>query len=118
MAGAFFVAVVFFAVGSIPKLPSDDFLVALRRGIFASSGEAPKKRRPATGAMMGYAAARDGALVTIEALPSHATRTTTTDGSGFFGILGLEPGEYRVSVEGGETSPVFPVITGAVSRVF
>jgi uncharacterized lipoprotein YddW (UPF0748 family) len=110
--------VVFFAVGSIPRLPSDDFLVALRRGIFASSGEAPKKRRPTTGAMMGYAAARDGALVTIEALPSHATRTTTTDGSGFFGVLGLEPGEYRVSVEGGETSPVFPVVTGSVSRVF
>ena len=107
--------VVFFAVGSIPKLPSDDFLVALRRGVFASSAEAPRKPKIATGAVMGYAAARDGASVTIEALPSHATRTTTTDGSGFFGILGLEPGDYRVSVAGA-TSPVFPVVAGAVSR--
>lgn len=109
--------VVFFAVGSIPRLPSDDFLNALRRGVFASSGSAPRKAPGKTGAVMGYAAKSDGAVVTVESLPSHALRTTTTDGSGFFGVLGLEPGEYRVSVEG-TSSPVFPVVAGAVSRVF
>lgn len=109
--------VVFFAVGSIPKLPSDEFLTALRRGPFASSASAPRKPAAKTGAVMGYAAARDGAVVTVESMTSHDTRTTTTDGSGFFGVLGLEPGQYRVRA-GSETSPVFPVVAGAVSRVF
>jgi uncharacterized lipoprotein YddW (UPF0748 family) len=107
--------VVFFAVGSIPKLPSDAFLTALRHGPFASSASAPRKALPKTGAIMGYSTARDGAVVTVEALPSHAARTTTTDGSGFFGILGLDPGQYRVTV-GGQTSAPFPVVAGAVSR--
>lgn len=109
--------VVFFAVGSFPKLPSDAFVDALRRGLFASPAAAPRKPASTTGAVMGYAAARDGAVVTVESLASHATRTTTTDGSGFFGMLGLAPGEYRVSVEGA-TSPAFPVVAGSVSRVF
>ena len=107
--------VIFFAVGSIPKPPGDDFLSALRRGVFASSGAAPRKSPSKTGSVMGYTEARDGAVVTIESTASHATRTTTTDGSGFFGILGLDPGQYRVTI-GGETSAPFPVVAGAVSR--
>jgi hypothetical protein len=55
-------------------------------------------------------------VVTIESIATHAIRTTTTDGSGFFGLLGLEPGEYRVSIAGA-SSPVFPIVAGAVSRV-
>jgi len=108
--------VVFFAVGSIPKLPSDDFLTALRRGVFSSSAAPPRKPQPPTGSLMGYATAGDGVVVTIESMRSHATRTTTTDGSGFFGVLGLEPGEYRVSI-GGASSPAFPVVAGSVSRI-
>ncbi|HKS24739.1 MAG TPA: family 10 glycosylhydrolase [Thermoanaerobaculia bacterium] len=108
--------VIFFAVGSIPKPPGDDFLSALRRGVFASSGAAPRKMLSKTGSVMGYTEARDGAVVTIESIATHAMRTTTTDGSGFFGVLGLEPGEYRVSLAGA-SSPVFPIVAGAVSRV-
>jgi uncharacterized lipoprotein YddW (UPF0748 family) len=108
--------VVFFAVGSIPKRPSNDFFVALRRGVFASSAAPPRKIVPATGAVMGYAGARDGARVRVEALPSHETRTTTTDGSGFFGLLALPPGQYRVTVDD-VVSPEFPVVAGTVSRM-
>ncbi len=108
--------VVFFAVGSIPKLPSDDFLTALRRGVFSSTSAPPRKPQLPTGSLMGYATARDGAVVTIESMRSHTMRTTTTDGSGFFGILGLEPGQYRVSI-GGQSSAAFPVVAGSVSRI-
>jgi hypothetical protein len=55
----------------------------------------------------------DGTLVSIESLATHETRTTHTDGSGFFGMLGLAPGEYRV-VAGGKSLMV-TVIAGRVS---
>jgi uncharacterized lipoprotein YddW (UPF0748 family) len=43
--------------------------------------------------------ALDTAVVTIENLDTHATRTTNTDGGGFFGAVDLEPGSYRAQVE-------------------
>ena len=41
----------------------------------------------------------DTATVTIENLDTHATRTTKTDGGGFFGAVDLAPGSYRAQVE-------------------
>ena len=41
----------------------------------------------------------DTAPVTIENLDTHATRTTKTDGGGFFGAVDLAPGPYRAQVE-------------------
>jgi len=41
----------------------------------------------------------DTAAVTIENLDTHATRTTKTDGGGFFGAVDLAPGSYRAQVE-------------------
>lgn len=115
-----------------PKRPSNDFFAALRSGtsadggrrfehgpvspLFASPIAPPHKSAPASGALMGYAAAGDGAPVTVESVATHQRWTTSTDGSGFFGLLKLEPGEYRVTV-GGITSPPFPVVAGSVSRV-
>jgi uncharacterized lipoprotein YddW (UPF0748 family) len=102
-----------------PKRPNEDFFAALRTStatdgrtpferietpLFAATSPPPPRLEPATGAVMGYAAG-DGDLVTIESMATHATRTTHTDGSGFFGMLGLAPGEYRVVV-GGKTAMV------------
>ena len=47
----------------------------------------------------------DGTLISIESLATRESRTAHTDGSGFFGMLGLPPGEYRVAA-GGKTSVV------------
>lgn len=41
----------------------------------------------------------DTATVTIENLDTHATRTTKTDGGGFFGAVDLAPGSYRAKAE-------------------
>ncbi len=42
---------------------------------------------------MGYTHL-DGGTVTIESADGH--RSTTTDGSGFFGFMNVAPGEYRI----------------------
>ncbi|MGH9883598.1 MAG: family 10 glycosylhydrolase, partial [Pyrinomonadaceae bacterium] len=41
----------------------------------------------------------DTATVIIENLDTHATRTTKTDGGGFFGAVDLAPGPYRAQTE-------------------
>ena len=61
---------------------------------------------------MGYAAG-DGILVTIESPVSLITRTTHTDGNGFFGMLGLPPGDYRVVA--GSASSTVRVTAGTVA---
>ena len=45
------------------------------------------------------------------------SRTTVTDGSGFYGVLKLAPGDYRVTVDGRRDAREFRVQAGAVSRV-
>jgi uncharacterized lipoprotein YddW (UPF0748 family) len=102
-----------------PKRPNEDFFAALRtstatdgrtpfekieRPLYAATTPPPRRNEETTGALIGSADA-DGMLVSIESLASHETRTTHTDGSGFFGMLGLNPGEYRVSA-GGKSSVV------------
>jgi uncharacterized lipoprotein YddW (UPF0748 family) len=42
----------------------------------------------------------DTTAVTIENLDTNATRTTATDGGGFFGAVDLTPGSYRAQVAG------------------
>ena len=42
----------------------------------------------------------DTAAVTIQNLSTNATRTTATDGGGFFGAVDLTPGSYRAQVAG------------------
>ena len=64
----------------------------------------PWKTAPALGHAMGFARLTtgtplDGATVTFTALSTGATRTTRTDGGGFFGTVGLAPGLYRARVE-------------------
>jgi uncharacterized lipoprotein YddW (UPF0748 family) len=63
------------------------------------------KIAPSLGHMKGEARQPDNtgydtAAVTIENLDSHATRTSATDGGGFFGAVDLTPGSYRAQVAG------------------
>jgi uncharacterized lipoprotein YddW (UPF0748 family) len=97
-----------------PKRPNEEFFAALRTStatdgrtafekiaqpLFAATLPPPRKPEETTGAVMGNADG-DGMPVTVESLATHVTRTTHTDGGGFFGMLGLAPGEYRVKVGG------------------
>jgi uncharacterized lipoprotein YddW (UPF0748 family) len=58
----------------------------------------PWKSAPVTGHLMGLVTTSgqpaDGAAVT---LTGPARRTTTTDGSGFYGLVDLPPGAYRIT---------------------
>jgi hypothetical protein len=63
------------------------------------------KTVPALGHVKGEALQPDNtpydtAVVTIENLDTNATRTTATDGGGFFGAVDLTPGSYRAQVAG------------------
>src|SRR5204863_2689720 len=97
-----------------PKRPNEEFFAALRTStatdgrtpfeqlahpLFGATSPPPRKAEETTGAVMGSTDG-DGTLVSIESLSTHATRTTRTDGSGFFGMLGLALGEYRVVAAG------------------
>jgi uncharacterized lipoprotein YddW (UPF0748 family) len=97
-----------------PKRPNEEFFAALRTStatdgrtpfektehpLFAATTPPPRRPDPATGAVMGSTDG-DGALVSVESVATHQTRTTHADGSGFFGMFGLAPGEYRVIVDG------------------
>jgi len=123
---------IFFAVGDTApsssgstnssKRPATDFFTALRTRLFESPAAPPKKAIATTGAVMGYAIGRDGARldgsrVTIESLGSQAMRSTLSDGSGFYGMLKLEPGDYRIRVDGRRDAQVVRVQAGSVSRV-
>jgi uncharacterized lipoprotein YddW (UPF0748 family) len=62
----------------------------------------PWKASPALGHLMGFAKRADGtpldsAIVTIESLDGLVTRTTATDGGGFYGSVDLPPGRYTVT---------------------
>ena len=112
-----------------PKRPNEEFFAALRTStatdgrtafermaqpLFAAVSPPPRRADDPNGAVMGYAPG-DGTLVTIESPASHITRTTHTDGNGFFGMLGLPPGEYRVVA--GAMSISFNVTAGTVTTV-
>jgi uncharacterized lipoprotein YddW (UPF0748 family) len=110
-----------------PKRPNEEFFAALRTStatdgrtafertaqpLFAASLPPPRNADDPNGAVMGYAAG-DGTLVTIESQTTHAARTTRTDGSGFFGMLGLLPGEYRIVA--GTASSTVTITAGSVA---
>lgn len=112
-----------------PKRPNEEFFAALRTStatdgrtafermaqpLFAAILPPPRRPEEPNGAVMGCAAG-DGTLVTIESPATHTTRTTRTDGSGFFGMLGLPPGEYRMTA--GATSIAFNVTAGTVTTL-
>ena len=108
-----------------PKRTNADFFAALRTSasvagttlfedpapgpLFPSTlptPDMPWKSTPTLGHMMGFAtnpagAPLDGAIVTLNSMtvPADAARTTRTDGGGFFGVVGLQPGTYRGHVE-------------------
>jgi uncharacterized lipoprotein YddW (UPF0748 family) len=118
-----------------PKRPNADFFAALRRGttadgahrfelaslrpIFAEGAPPPVmawKSAPAAGHVMGFArdpngAARDGASILIESLEGGMKRMVTTDGGGFFGAVGLPPGNYRID------GCTFRILAGSVARI-
>src|SRR4029077_1538982 len=86
-----------------PKRPNEEFFAALRTStatdgrtafermalpLFAATSPPPHKPEESTGAVVGQADG-DGTVVTIESLSTLAKRTTHTDGSGVFGMLGL-----------------------------
>ncbi len=91
-----------------PKHPNEDFAAAVSSGrdangklrfessgapMFSQSAAPPAKLPSELGSVMGYTR-RDGATITIES--ADVNRSTTTDGSGFYGFLALAPGEYRI----------------------
>ena len=64
----------------------------------------PWKAAPTKGHLMGFARRADNtvldtATVTIQNVGTEETRTTATDGGGFFGGVDLAPGEYFVKVQ-------------------
>ncbi len=64
----------------------------------------PWKSSPTLGHFKGEARHADNtpldtATVTIENLDTHDTKTTKTDGGGFFGAVDLAPGSYRAQTE-------------------
>jgi hypothetical protein len=81
----------------------------------------PWKSAPTKGHLKGFATPLlDTAAVTIENAGTGATRTTATDGSGFYGGVDLVPGQYFVKATQGSTS-LFGCITsvsaGSVSTL-
>jgi uncharacterized lipoprotein YddW (UPF0748 family) len=79
----------------------------------------PWKVAPTLGHFKGEARAADDtpldtAPVTIENLDTHATRTATTDGGGFFGAVDLTPGSYRARA--GASYFCFNVAPGLVAE--
>ena len=83
------------------------------------------KASPDKGHMMGFATRANGApldtvVITIMSLDGSITRTTSTDGSGFFGSVDLPPGEYMATVQlDSNTIPAakFQVVAGSVATV-
>lgn len=75
------------------------------------------KVAPTVGHMKGEArpdgAALDTATVSIENLQTNATKTTATDGNGFFGAVDLTPGTYIAQV--GNLTYCFNVTPGTVA---
>lgn len=68
---------------------------------------APPELRVRDGHLMGFVRdangnAFDGAGVAIESLDGAGSRTTTTDGGGFYGVAHLPPGHYRVTAKTGD----------------
>ncbi|HEY8133809.1 MAG TPA: family 10 glycosylhydrolase [Thermoanaerobaculia bacterium] len=82
------------------------------------------KAAPTRGHLMGFAKRPDGTAVdagtvTIQEVITQATRTTVTDGQGFFGGVDLDPGQYLVKIElGSEVFYSCPanVTAGTVAR--
>ena len=83
------------------------------------------KASPGRGHVMGFVTRPDGApldtaIVTIVSLDGRITRTTSTDGGGFYGGVDLLPGQYMLTAHlASETFsvPRFQVVTGSVTRV-
>ncbi len=127
---------------STPLRPAADFFSALRTGstaagarledpaltpLFASPVETPSmpwKESPTTGHLMGIARlsggiVADGASVVAENAITGATRTTTADGNGFYGFIGLAPGMWRLTATlGGATlsGGAVEIAAGRVAR--
>jgi uncharacterized lipoprotein YddW (UPF0748 family) len=82
------------------------------------------KASPTRGHVMGFAKRPDGTAVdagtvTIQEVVTQVTRTTVTDGQGFFGGVDLIPGQYLIKVQlGSETFFSCPVdvTAGSVAR--
>lgn len=106
---------------STPKRPNAEFFSAVKTGAsttgspFESSSLAavfavpatipamPWKEAPTRGHLRGFAYRADGTpidtgVVMLENTTTGATRTTNSDGGGFFGAVGLDPGPYRARV--------------------
>lgn len=89
--------------------------------IFAEAANIPTfswKLAPTKGHVKGVASDSDDrpldtAAVNIENLDTHATRSTKTDGNGFFGAVDLQPGPYRATV--GSSYFCFNVVPGLVA---
>jgi uncharacterized lipoprotein YddW (UPF0748 family) len=72
-----------------------DFFAAMKSGPFATP-VAPPALLLTTGHVAGVVENSDGAEVRIERIGSTSSRTTITDGNGWFGFAHLAPGRYRV----------------------
>ena len=114
------------APATTPKRSNADFFAGLTTGasvngttlfeapaygaLFATPAAPPDmtwKTNPTRGHAMGFArtggVALDGAAVSLYR-GSSPVRTGQTDGGGFFGFVGLDPGSYRAIVQQGSTT--------------
>jgi uncharacterized lipoprotein YddW (UPF0748 family) len=109
------------------NLPFSQFVEATTYGltpspafpVFAPNARIPPmpwKSEPTTGHLMGFVTANDkpadGATVT---LAGPVRRTTTADGTGFYGLVDLPPAVYRVSV--GQTTRSITITAGIVATL-
>jgi len=109
------------------RLPFSQFVEAMTLGltpspampVFAPNAHIPPmpwKSTPTTGHLMGLLTIggmpADGATIT---LTGPTRRTTTTDGSGFYGFVDLAPGNYRITT--GSVNMPITITVGSVATL-
>ncbi|MFC4555551.1 serine hydrolase [Georgenia faecalis] len=115
--------------GAVKDAERDALAIALRADVFAEDAVVPEmtwKTQPTTGTVSGRVELASGDVadqVDVVLVPVEGTAgepvAARTDGSGWFGVLDLAPGRYRVeTVEDTGTAPVVAtIVAGEVTDV-
>jgi uncharacterized lipoprotein YddW (UPF0748 family)/CubicO group peptidase (beta-lactamase class C family) len=115
--------------GAVKDAERDELAIALRSTVFRQDAVVPEmtwKTRPTTGLVAGTVTLDGGAVadqVDVVLTPVEGTAgepvTARTDGTGWFGVVDLAPGRYRVDAgeSAGTAAQVVTVVAGEVARV-
>lgn len=116
--------VIFFSLGGVTRSgDADAYFAVLRDGAFSRPVPTPPLRTRG-GHAMGFlhhadGSPVDGGTVAIENVSTHATRTATTDGGGFWGAVHVPAGSYRatVTIDNVRKTATFVINDDAVTNV-